>query len=152
MAIVGLMTEHGPIIHVIVMQSSPYVDALKAAGQKPSKPIRVRALIDTGAACTAVDQALVSRLGLMSIGTAKIHTPSTAGAYVERPQFDGLIAIEQVERGPLHMPLPLLATELTAGGFEVLIGRDILARCVFHYDGPHRSFSLDWATPEIGSQ
>ena len=36
------------------------------------------------------------------------------------------------------------AQGLAAMGYEALLGRDVLAKCVFHYDGPGGWFRLAW--------
>jgi hypothetical protein len=38
--------------------------------------------------------------------------------------------------------LPVIASNLTAQGIQALIGRDVLARCLFVYDGAAGLFSL----------
>ena len=45
------------------MQTHQQVAAMKAAGAKPAMPMLVKALIDTGASCSALDISLVRGLG-----------------------------------------------------------------------------------------
>lgn len=38
--------------------------------------------------------------------------------------------------------VPVIASDLSLQGIDALVGRDILARCLFVYDGPANMFSL----------
>lgn len=90
------------------------------------------ALIDTGASVTSVDEAPLRALGLRPTGVMEIATPSSSRS--QQPVYPCVLSFPGT-------PLPaipfseVIASDLTAFGVSVLIGRDILANCQFTYNG-----------------
>jgi hypothetical protein len=99
--------------------------------------------VDTGASCTCLDPSVLTALNLTPTGRVNINTPSTGTMPHEADQYDiGMIIPWQ--GGPLVLPtIPAVSSELLAvQGFHALIGRDILARCFFAYNGGISAFTL----------
>jgi predicted aspartyl protease len=120
---------------------------LEKAGLPAPSPQMVRALIDTGASISAVDPIVLSALGLQQTGEADIHTPSTGGVSVKFPTFDVRIAILAGREGDLHFisdTVQVTGSNLSQFGFSVLIGTDILKKCILYYNGADEVFSLAW--------
>lgn len=103
-------------------------------------PIPVSALVDTGAAVSVITQQTAALLGLRSVGAISMHTPTTIDPVLCRqfhvnvylsPDFaiENIVAIE---------------APLTGQSFQCLIGRDVLSRGVFTYDGTQRRFGLSF--------
>ena len=111
-----------------------------------AQPLRGLGAIDTGATSTAVDRRVFSALGLASRSFIRVSTPmgvQTLDTYQVRiwlPQVD----LELDLRGVAAIDLS--GASVTVDGVSqniiALIGRDILERCVFTYNGPAASFSL----------
>jgi hypothetical protein len=138
----------GPIVNAVVAPSQARQDALRAAGLPLPAPIRVRALIDTGASCTSIDPSVVAGLGLNPTGTAQVHTPSTGNTPHQALQYDVMIGIpgsDQSHPPAIFPTVPVItATLLGTQGFHALFGRDLLDDCVLVYNGSMKFFTLAW--------
>ena len=117
---------------------------LTQAKQKVPVPVAVRALIDTGASCTCIDPGVFAKLSLSPTGKTSMITPSTGATPQLADQYDvGLFIVGSANEPPLFLPsLPVTASVLQHQGFEALIGRDILAKCLFTYNGDMGTFTL----------
>jgi hypothetical protein len=141
------LLPEGAIITALVGVSSARAQALKETGQESPKMFRARALIDTGASCTCVDPSILKdALKLSPTGNTSINTPSTGNSPATADQYDiGLIIpAANVDEAPLYVgTLPVICSEfLQSQGFHALIGRDVLATCIFSYNGETKLFTL----------
>ena len=102
--------------------------------------------MDTGATITAIDRRVFAALGLASFDRTQVSTPTgvqTLETYDVRaiiPQVNlelDLAGVAAVDLSGSRVILDGIEQDIIA-----LIGRDILERCVFVYDGPAASFSL----------
>ena len=125
----------------------PARPALKKAGLPFSSPHVVLGLIDTGASLSALDESIVTALGLAPRNMISIHTPSTGAAYEKRMTFEALVVLGETSGKPLSKTITVLSCELATQGFFALIGRDLLQHCRFLYDGPENSFTLEYDNP-----
>lgn len=74
-----------------------------------------------------------------------MHTPSTGADPVDAAQYDVSLAIPAGPGQPalIFETVPVVASELLeAQGIHALIGRDILGRCVLHYNGAMGIFTV----------
>lgn len=128
---------NGPIVAAFVAVSVPRRDALIAAGQVVPAPVRILALLDTGASGTAIDPSVLNTLALTPTGTTLVSSPTTGATPQTVNQYDVGFVIPAPSGAPLFsQTLPVIASELLAAqGFHALIGRDILSQCVFVYNG-----------------
>lgn len=102
-------------------------------------------MIDTGASHTCVDPSVLGRLNLSPTGQTQIITPSTGMEPILVDQFDvSLLILAAPNEQPLfRAAMPVLSSELVVQqGFHVLLGRDVLRRCLLTYDGVSGLFSL----------
>lgn len=112
--------------------------------QQVPQPKQIRALIDTGASNTCIDPSVLAALGLTPTGTVSVITPSTGATPVECNQFDVALVIT-APTGPAFIVGTIAVTEnefLNGQGFHALIGRDVLERCLFGYNGSLGLFTL----------
>jgi hypothetical protein len=132
-----------PIIDLLVGVSKPRADALKAAGQPVPQVIPIRALIDTGASCTGIDSTILKALGVPTTGTTPCHTPSTKDGQPDiKNQFDvGLMLVHPLLTRTFFA-VAVIESELRHQGIHAILGRDILAWCLFTYDGQTQNFCL----------
>ncbi|MBI4660696.1 MAG: hypothetical protein HY735_17810 [Verrucomicrobia bacterium] len=138
-----IISPAGPLIDFWIGVSVPRSAALQKAGQPVPNPILIRGLIDTGASCTNVDPTILSQLGVVSTGSVPVHTPSTkAGAPHMADQFDVSIILSHPKINWQIHAIPIIASDLVHQGIHALIGRDILANCLFTYDGQGNVFCL----------
>lgn len=130
-----------------IMVSTARQQVLQEANQTIPAPQVIRALIDTGASISGVDPSVLAALGLTATGEAEIHTPSTGGVPVKTPTYDVRIAILAGRPGDLHFiseTIQVTSTDMSAWGFQALIGRDILAKCILIYNGADGVFTLSY--------
>ncbi len=137
----GLLRD-GATFDVKVMASPQRVAWLKRRGLPFPSPIVVCGLIDTGASSTCIDEEVVRSLDLNPSNYVAVHTPSTMGVPVHRNAYDVSIVFGDSKPDPRTYTLELVATELASQGILLLVGRDILKRCIFQYDGPNGIFDL----------
>jgi hypothetical protein len=140
----GNLRAKGAIIEVAVGPSAPRARALERARRPPVLPVFVRALVDTGAASTCVDFSLIEELGLLPKGDSSITSPTTRGQAAIVPVFD--IQLQLI--GPPHATaspaLPVLGMDLSGLRVRVLLGRDVLGRCLLVYNGPSDQFTFSF--------
>ena len=120
----GLMMK-GPLL--LVTLSSVHEDGKKVEGL---------ALIDTGATRTCVDIAKAEEAGMNVVGAGQIN--SAAGPR-KVPLFAAKVEIKRV--GVLTSPR-CLGVDLQGQDIIALIGRDLLRRAVFVYNGTNGTVSL----------
>lgn len=109
-------------------------------------PVEVWALLDTGAECTCVTPGVAARLSLPVARFRMANAPGLAGltgALVRDASFT--IVHPAGGRHDLVLPeLEVTELDLAALGYDALVGRDVLARCVLTYNGPAGSFTLGY--------
>jgi len=118
--------------------------ALLAAGKPLPTFVRITALVDTGASCTAIDSDQLLPLALMPTEVAHVHTPSTSGQAAQLPQYDVTLGITHPSGNNLIIEtVPIIAIpNFQRAGISALVGRDVLANCLFIYNGTEKSFTL----------
>ncbi|MBK8267029.1 MAG: retroviral-like aspartic protease [Planctomycetes bacterium] len=133
----------GPIVELAIGVSAPHQQALQKAGQPIPPSVRVRGLVDTGASGTCIDPDVLTKLKLTPRGQVLMHTPSTAGTPQPCDQYDVSIVLMHPKLSLTIYALPVISSaKLASQGFQVLIGRDVLRRCLFVYDGQTSLFTL----------
>lgn len=145
----GELQRVGPVLPVEVMIPRALEEVLRRNGEPVPAPVRGLALIDTGASNSGVEEAVFQVLRLSPVGKVPIHTPSgPAARYVYpvrivlgRPPNLLVIEFGKVVGVQLASSLPPISAPMGLP-LIVLLGRDLLANCLFIYNGPQSSFSL----------
>ena len=141
-------SSDGPVLEAVLWISRPRQEAMLAAGLVLPKAMRFRALVDTGASCTCVNQEVIDAVGLIQSGTTQIHTPSTGNAPAVCGVYDAQILVPGMQDGAVPLchfeSLPVVAANLSSQSIDGLIGRDLLAHAVLIYHGPGVFFSLSY--------
>jgi hypothetical protein len=104
-----------------------------------------RALIDTGAEVTCADAALITRLALHFGGFVAANLPAHGGTTFAGIYNAALTILHPSGKVQDHLSLidhSVLELNLSPLSYEILIGRDVLNRCRFTYDGPNGQFRL----------
>ena len=141
-----MIAPEGPMVNAALSVSDARRAALLTAGQTIPDFVPIRALLDTGASCTCVDPSVISALGLAPTGSISMVTPSTGTTPHQAAEYDAALVIPA--GGPGQPPLifgtiGIVESHLfTAQGFYALIGRNVLAKCIFHYNGGTGLFTL----------
>ena len=122
------INPNGALISLSIGVSVSRASALKNLSQPIPNPILVQGLIDTGAS-------LVQSLFLQPTGTSEMLTPSTGNTPKITPVYDISIKIPHGDASLDFNSIPAMESVLLNQGFHVLIGRDILSKCLLIYDG-----------------
>ena len=132
----------GAVVEVRISISSASLTTLNLPHQLVPPPRHIRMLIDPGAAFTCVESSALQPLGLSASNSVPMLTPSTGPNPIYCNEFVVDLAI-------LHPVQELLITSALVvecmplgSSYLGLLGRDILAHCLFIYDGPSQSFTL----------
>jgi hypothetical protein len=125
------------------------VRALHQAGLPVPPPLRVSALLDTGASRTCIDPQVRRTLGLVAYSSAAISTPSSRGAAAaQQPLYKvNLTALHPSGNPQLNLArnaFTVAGLPLAHLGTDMVIGRDLLAVCRFEYHGRGGRFSLEY--------
>ena len=133
----------GPVVPILIYVSHPRQKAMQKAGIAPPPPATARALLDTGASCTAVDPTIIQKLGLSPTGSTRIVTPSTGSTPHVCDQYD--VALAFVIGQNIHGISPTIAvveSNLDHQGIQALIGRDVLQQGMMIFNGKDASVTL----------
>ena len=105
----------------------------------------LRALVDTGAARTLIEESALSGLGLSPTADEEVHTASTGPDSIRLNVYSVELSLAEAVLGTLARNLPVLAAaDLTGLNVQRLLGRDVLGRTVLTYNGPGREFRLEF--------
>jgi hypothetical protein len=146
----GEIGSEGALVELLVGLAAPNIQNLRNAGHPVPTAIPVRAVIDTAADVTCLDPAALA----VPIAAG---VPPTRFVYANLPAFGGLtFACEYLVSLTITHPSgdpranlvlrnhPVIEQPLRQLGYQALIGRDVLGRCLFVYDGPGRVYTLGY--------
>ncbi|HBR58318.1 MAG TPA: hypothetical protein DEA22_12770 [Blastocatellia bacterium] len=132
------LTQHGPVVQVIIGLSQTFSDQLLQQGNALPTPVSGNALIDTGASATCIDDEVAQRIGLPAIDVVSIasasHAVTQQNVYPVQMEIVG---------SPIRVNVPrAIGANLQVQGIIALIGRDYLQHCTLHYNGIAGSITL----------
>jgi len=134
---VAVAVDRPMVIELLVAPSEARAEELRNAGLNVPLPILVTALVDTGTKETLVERRVAEKLGLEPsdvrdvYGVGSGETPVAGVVYLMRVIYAGVPALD------LASTVPVVAVEdLSRFGVRMLLGRDLLSRCVLIYNGP----------------
>lgn len=140
-----VIAPQGPIATLYIGVSRPKSEALKKAGQTVPDPVAAQLLIDTGASCTCLDPWIIQKLQLTPSGQIEIHTPSTTENNAHAcHQYDVTLTIPHPGLHRNFNAIPVLESNFKHQGIDGLMGRDILSRCLFIYNGELKIHTLSF--------
>ncbi len=143
----GLLLSDGALVEVAVGLSFSSSKNARAALRPIPPPVNTRALLDTGAEMTCIDLSLVPILGLPLGGATLANVPSQGGLTFTPVHDVSLTVLHPSGKAPdnlMFRDLSVLELPIGARGYQVLIGRDVLAKCRFLFDGPGNRFTLSY--------
>src|SRR5262245_58267180 len=141
------LSPRGALLPILIRLSDPDIRVLRAALRPIPQPITATGLIDTGADMTGVDAGLIQRLSPLTGGMTLANLPAHGGL---SPAFQynlGVTILHPSGNAQDNLPfrdMQVLELPLAQLGFEVLVGRDMLAHCNFLYQGPLGRFELSY--------
>ena len=137
------VSSTGALLRIHIGPSRERLAALKDAGKRAPPLVSAWALIDTGAERTVIDLPIVAKLGLVPTGTISMHTPSTGSTPHETYLYDvGIHFYDDADNYLVNRPLAVTGVDLSNCGCEVLIGIDLLSKCLLVFDGRANTFAL----------
>jgi hypothetical protein len=141
----GAIPPRGSLIDLKVELSAPRILALRNAGQAIPPAVNLRGLLDTGADVTFIDTRHLPFVGQLTPAFAPVGTP--AGGWSFQVQYDISLTILHPQGGRRSdLSIPALSiVDITLApflGYEALVGRDVLERCLLIYQGQGKSFTL----------
>jgi hypothetical protein len=136
------LQRSGPIMEIEVAVPSSLAEYLTKNKRPVPQPVRGVALIDSGASGTCVDDRVIRQLGVKPIGVA---TVITAGGRQERNRYPARFDFRRMKMSfefSSVMGMNLREQSIMGRELVALIGRDVLSRCIFIYDGINARFTL----------
>ena len=125
----GLARE-GPWLAVEVSVPSALAEQIIGQQEQPPAPIPGRALMDTGASRTCIDEQVCQGLGISTTDTVLLQTAggeASCSCYPVRLEFPG------TEYGPFE--IDAVGVDLAEAGCILLLGRDLLSSAKLVYNG-----------------
>ncbi len=136
------------LLEMYVAVSTSDVAVFRESGRSVAGPRKVVALIDTGAGQSQVDLSIIGDLEIFAIDETRVFTASTAEEPESRDVYSVDLALAGAKPGPLAINLRVVGSDSLAGlKVQMLLGRDVLDRCLLAYDGPNRRCSLAYDPP-----
>jgi predicted aspartyl protease len=126
------LLQHGPRIRISISAPQMEIEEGRAVGLDYPPPLLLTALIDTGSSLTVLNPEVAVSCKLRPTGIAKVSAAGAVGRWVEYAATisfpdHGLKRFELIR--VVGCPLPLQERS------SCLIGRDLLRRWFFSYDG-----------------
>jgi len=137
-----ILISAGPVLRVEISVPNSLADLLTRQKRSIPPPKTGFALIDTGATKSGVDKSAISELGVQPVGITSILT---AGGRVEQSLFPAHFRFPgegmDIEFSSV-LGVDLREHQVNNQPIIALIGRDVLARLVFIYNGPGGFFTV----------
>jgi len=134
------LQEAGPVLDVII--ATTFEDILRKKGpplQLEIFSIPVAAMIDTGATGTVINEDIIQKLNLKPVGVVLTNTPSSENFACYEYAVRIIFPANNISIDTVAIAAPLLGQHV-----QCLIGRDILSKSVFIYNGLSSTFTLSF--------
>lgn len=141
----GVITSAGALVTIQIGVDQAQRQQILRSGRVIPQPVKLKALIDIGADCCCVDPAAIASLGLLLRGPQFANVPASGGLALAIEREAALRIVHpsgDPARDFVEPLVPLVELPLGLRGYKALLGRDLLARCRFRYDGPAGTFAL----------
>lgn len=141
------IVSRGPVIDILVGVNNFGIQQLRRQQRPIPHPVKVEALIDTGAVVTCIDYRAIQSLNLAPTNFIRIAVPAPSSSAILCDQYDLALTILH----PTDPQLNLVLNDITvtdapvrATGIDALIGCDLLRKWQFVFDGRAGTFTLDY--------
>ena len=142
----------GPVIETQVGISEKHAELLRQEGLPVPEPIRCRLLIDTGASRSLVKHGIAEQAGLKLISSGyPIHgvgVDTTGKVYMGKISFICKSKVDPRVTHTIWVDTLIMSGSLHESKvIDGLIGRDVLSRFDFRYNGLTGKFTLQYLKP-----
>jgi hypothetical protein len=145
----GRLTDQKAIIDVSLRLSDPRMEAYNRQHRSIPQPIQTKALLDTGAEGTMIDPKFVGLLELQQNGWTRIISITGEVLYASIWDAGLHIKMNDGEANVRIVAVPCRSLSgLSALGYEVVIGMDVLSQGKFTSNGLQSEFRLEF--PDSG--
>lgn len=125
--------DPGPCIDVIVMNSHEVIEAGRAVGLEYPKPLKMRALLDTGASVTVISKVFAKHCKLFQ--TSEGSEITAIGATHRCGEHAGAVSFPGTDLRSFD-PIRIVPADFAKERYyAILIGRDILRNWIINFDG-----------------
>jgi hypothetical protein len=131
--------DSGPLIDVVVMNSPDVFEAWQAAGLECPPPVKMKALLDTGAAVTIISKVFARHCKLLQTGESYIKA---LGALHRCGEHAGTITFANTDLHPTETIRIVSGDFIREPHFSCLIGRDIMRHWKITFDGPSKRVTI----------
>jgi hypothetical protein len=131
--------DPGPCIEVVVMNSRDVLEAWRVAGLECPPPIKIRALLDTGAAFTIISKTFARHCKLRQTGATEVRA---LGAVHVCGDHAGSIDFPGTSLGSFDSIRIRSGDFIREPNFACLIGRDILRNWTITFDGQRKLVTI----------
>ena|ERR1700733_4083619 len=126
------LQQLGPVFEAEIAIPFALQQTLIASNKPVNPPVRGRALIDTGATLSAVDDSVMTKLGVPPVGLIQL---GTAGGQQMANLYPAKFTLF-VAGGSFSFESPrATGVQMTGQPYIALIGRDVLANVTLIYNG-----------------
>lgn len=132
--------DPGPCIDVTVMNSADVIEAGQAIGLEYPKPVKMKALLDTGASVTVISKTFANHCKLFQ--TSQSFEISAIGATHTCGEHAGAISFPGTPLRPLNSIRIVSAVFAKERHYACLIGRDILRNWSITFDGRSKKVTI----------
>ncbi len=132
--------DPGPCIDVIVMNSREVIEAGRAVGLEYPKPLKMRALLDTGASVTVISKVFAKHCKLFP--TSEGSEITAIGATHRCGEHAGAVSFPGTGLRSFD-PIRIVSADFTRERYyAILIGRDILRNWTIDFDGRSKRVTI----------
>lgn len=132
------LQEIGPRVRAVQVAIHPVTGkVLKSRGLRIPDPLAIDGLVDTGSDSCVVKRELAEQLQLQMLDMVSVT--GVQGRTQEVPQYYARILLPN----GYQQDTLIIGADLT-GAYKLILGRNLLRKCRFTYDGPAGGFRMDF--------
>ena len=132
-------SDPGPCIDVVVVNSSEVIEAGRTVGLEYPEPVKMKALLDTGAAITVISKTFAKYCKLLQTGETEIRV---LGSLHKCGEHAGAISFPGTNLRPFD-PIRIVSADFVQERhYAILIGRDILRNWTITFDGRYTRVTI----------